>query len=122
MTYRNFYEIRKMTSFSANLITFIEKKRAMILIGLLITCSIILSLSIISIKVTAERVIDREKYVTSVKIEKGDSLWSIASKYITDEYDDMNSYIDEIKYSNGLTSEVIHEGRYIIVPYYAVKR
>ena len=122
MTYRNYYEIRNMRSFSAKLITYIKKRHTTILVGLLIACSIILSLSIISTKVTAQRAINREKYVTSVKIEKGDSLWSIASQYFTEEYDDMNSYIDEIKYSNGLTSEVIHEGSYIIVPYYSVKK
>lgn len=100
----------------------LAKNRAMIVLGLVLVCSVILSLSILSTKVTAERALEREKTVTSIKIEKGDSLWSIASQYITDEYKDMNVYIEEIKFSNGLTSDTIHEGRYIIVPYYTVKR
>ena len=78
----------------------------------------ILSFGIISTIVKAEKSPSREKLVTSVMIEKGDSLWSIASEYITEEYADMNKYIYEIKKSNGLTSDAIHEGCYIIVPYY----
>jgi LysM repeat protein len=103
-------------------IAFFEKKRYMMIIGLLLLISIILSLSFITTRVTAERSVTREKTVTSVKIEKGDSLWSIANLYISDEYKDMNTYIKEIMDSNGLTSDVIHEGSYIIVPYYTVKR
>jgi LysM repeat protein len=68
--------------------------------------------------VTAEKSIQRDKTVISVRIEKGDSLWSIASNYITDEYENINDYITEIKKSNGLVTDTIHEGRYIIVPYY----
>jgi LysM repeat protein len=72
----------------------------------------------ISTKVTAGRSDSRVKLVTSVKIEKGDSLWSIAEEYFTDDYADINTYIKEIKRSNGLTSDIIHEDCYIIVPYY----
>jgi len=114
--------IRRNRLVNAKLAASLDKNRTTILIGLILVLSIILSLSIITTKVTAERALEREKTVTSVKIEKGDSLWSIASHYFTDEYKDMNVYIEEIKLSNGLTSDTIHEGRYIIVPYYTVKR
>lgn len=100
---------------------FLNKNRAAIIACLLLLCSIILSLCLLTTPVTAEKYIEREKIVTSVKIERGQSLWSIASQYITDEYKDMNTYIEEIKASNGLTSDIIHEGQYIIVPYYTVK-
>ncbi len=121
MNSKYYYGIRRKNFILTNLLTFFEKNRIMIFIGLLIVSSMILSLSIISTKVTAERSITREKLVASVKIEKGDSLWSIADQYFSEEYDDMNTYIDEIMYSNSLTSDVIHEGSYIIVPYYTVK-
>lgn len=97
----------------------LEKNQTRILISLVALCFIILSLSIISTKVTAQKAIPSEKLVTSVKIEKGDTLWSIANQYITDEYDDINTYIKEIKKTNRLTSDTIHEGCYIVVPYYA---
>jgi cell division protein YceG involved in septum cleavage len=69
--------------------------------------------------VTAQRNIDRTKFVTSVEIKKGDTLWSIASEYISDEYGDMNEYISEIKDSNGMVSDTINVGSYLIIPYYA---
>lgn len=69
--------------------------------------------------VTAQRSIDRTKLVTSIEVKKGDTLWSIASVYFTDEYDDLNEYINEIMNSNGMVSDEIHAGNYIIVPYYA---
>jgi hypothetical protein len=31
----------------------------------------------------------------------------------------MKSYIREIKETNGLSSDTIHEGNYIVVPYFA---
>lgn len=61
---------------------------------------------------------NRTKTVTSVLIKKGDSLWSIADQYMTEEYSDLNEYIEEIKKCNGITSDIIHEDQYIIVPYY----
>ncbi len=122
MNHKYYYGVRRKNLIYTKLVSFIESNRIVCFISLIILTSMILSLSIISTKVTAERAVTREKLVTSVKIEKGDSLWSIASQYITEEYGDMNSYIDEIMNSNGLTSDIIHEGSYIIVPYYTVKR
>ena len=60
----------------------------------------------------------RVKQVASVQIQKGDTLWSIASRYMSCEYKNLNEYIEEIMLSNGLTSDKIHAGNYIIVPYY----
>lgn len=101
---------------------FTRKNFFTISMGSLILLVLIISFSIISTTVTAEKSFDKVKLVTSVKIEKGDSLWSIASRYISEEYKDMESYIKEIKFSNGLTSDVILEGNYITIPYYTAKR
>ena len=95
-----------------------RKKLKWIGIGLLLI--VLLVTFIFTTKtVTAKREIDRVKQVTSIQIQKGDTLWSIATRYISDEYKDVNEYIAEIMHSNGLASEDIHTGNYIIVPYYA---
>lgn len=70
-------------------------------------------------KVTAKREGYRVKQVASIQIQKGDTLWSIASRHMSDEYEDLNEYIAEIMMSNGLSSDKIHAGSYLIVPYYA---
>ncbi|MCR5793280.1 MAG: LysM peptidoglycan-binding domain-containing protein [Lachnospiraceae bacterium] len=57
------------------------------------------------------------KTISRVLVQEGDSLWSIASKYYTDEYDSVNSLIDEIETSNHIKSELT-VGQYIVVPHY----
>ncbi|NLC17741.1 MAG: LysM peptidoglycan-binding domain-containing protein [Clostridiales bacterium] len=80
---------------------------------------LLFSVVFISKTVTAQRIGSRQKLITSVEVKQGDTLWSIASAYISDEYDSIHEYIKEIKTSNGLASDEIHAGNYIIVPYYA---
>lgn len=61
------------------------------------------------------------KYYTSVYIEPGDTLTSIAKAYQTVEYTDLSAYIEEIKYVNDLHSDKITAGCYLVVPYYKVE-
>ena len=61
---------------------------------------------------------DRKFICQSVKIEKKDTLWSIAEDYYSNEYDDIADYVEAIKEANNLKSDTIHAGNYIIVPYY----
>ncbi|NLP35382.1 MAG: LysM peptidoglycan-binding domain-containing protein [Clostridiales bacterium] len=96
----------------------LRRRRTLLFGFLLLIFLVMFSIIFITKTVTAERNMDRMKMVTSVQIKKGDTLWSIASSYITDEYNDIDDYIEEIKISNGLTSDMIHAGNYIIVPYY----
>lgn len=96
-----------------------DKKRLWIVGIILLFILLALSFGFFSKTAMAQRNVERTKLVTSVEVKKGDTLWSIASVYITDEYNDINDYIDELRASNGLTSDTIHAGSYIIVPYYA---
>lgn len=60
----------------------------------------------------------RYKYYKSIRIEQGDSLWSIAEEYCSDDYDDTRAYVNELKRLNALTSETIHEGQHLVIAYY----
>ncbi len=84
------------------------------LLLIILLCSVLF----ITKTVTAQREGERIKLVTSIEIKKGDTLWSIATRYMSEEYDDLNEYIEEIKNSNGMVSDEIHFGNFIIVPYY----
>lgn len=58
------------------------------------------------------------KYYTSIRIQKGDTLWSIARKYnrhsgMTDE-----EYIDELRHMNSISGLDIHAGHYLTVCYF----
>jgi LysM repeat protein len=61
---------------------------------------------------------ERTKIVKSILVEENDTLWGIATQYYTSEYKDINEYILEIKKSNGISSDTIHIGRYLIIPHY----
>ena len=59
--------------------------------------------------------------ITSVQIEEGDSLWSLASEYYSEEFVSVTDYIGEIKRMNGLTSDTLYAGNYILIPCYTVE-
>lgn len=60
----------------------------------------------------------REKVVTTICVEKNSTLWDIASSYYTEEYGNLYDMIKEIKRSNGIEKDTIHEGAYLIIPHY----
>lgn len=60
----------------------------------------------------------RVKYYTSIQIHTGDSLWSIAEEYISEEYHSVPEYIEELKRVNHLKNDTIHSGKYLVVSYY----
>lgn len=61
------------------------------------------------------------KYYTSVEIKNGDTLWDIASEYMTDEYGSLQEYVAEVKELNNLPSDNIRSGQSIVIPYYATE-
>jgi len=61
----------------------------------------------------------RNKYFTSITVEEGDSLWTIATEYRTKEYSGIDKYINEVKRINNLDNEKIKTGENLIVPYYS---
>lgn len=60
------------------------------------------------------------KYFTSVVVEHGDTLYSLADKH-TDGFDvDIDNYIEEVMHINHLEdASAIQSGQYLIIPYYS---
>lgn len=54
----------------------------------------------------------------SICVAENDTLWDIATKYYSDEYNGVTDLVDEIKNINKMNSDRINAGNYIIVPYY----
>ncbi len=59
-----------------------------------------------------------EKYYKSIEIQPGDSLWSIAEENRDKHYTSTKEYVKEIKQINGLYSDQIHSGQYLMIAYY----
>ena len=60
-----------------------------------------------------------ETFYTSIEIEKGESLWSIAKEYKPED-SSTQDYIYELMDLNNLTSDKIHEGQHLVVSYEVV--
>ncbi len=58
-----------------------------------------------------------ERYYTSIEIQQGDSLWSIADKYCNNSGMTVKEYVKELKNINGLKEDIIHSGHYLTVMY-----
>ena len=58
------------------------------------------------------------KHYASIRIEPGESLWSIASSYADGHYSSIQDYIEEVKYINNLDNDLIYAFEYLLVPYY----
>ena len=59
------------------------------------------------------------KNYKTVRVEYGDTLWSIADEYIMDLNIDKTEYIAEICALNNLNADDIQAGEYIVVSYYS---
>ncbi len=60
------------------------------------------------------------KYYTSIMVESGDTLWSIASEYHSEDVS-IEDYMYEVQQLNGLTDGQLHQGAYITIPYYSAE-
>ena len=84
-------------------------------------CGITFGSIMTSAQTTDEKALDTFKYYKNITVESGDSLWSIASENITDDYESMDAYIEELCAINNLDSTQIRAGRSLTVPYYSTE-
>ena len=59
------------------------------------------------------------RYYTTIEVEKGDTLWSIAKTYYHHSGMSVREYVYELKLINGMVSDEIRAGNMISVEYYA---
>ena len=87
-----------------------------------VTAAACLAFLVLTLTLTARDAAADEQTVPiayeSVQVRSGDTLWSIAEEWQTDEWKDTRLYVQVIKEVNNLTSDTIHTGNYLIIPYY----
>lgn len=60
-----------------------------------------------------------QKLYKSIQINSGDTLWSIAKEYTDENYQSVEEYMDELVKINHLSTDLIIEGQYLTIVYYA---
>lgn len=98
-------------------------RRRFILLFLTIILVLILSLSyraILSEANTGDETI-HYKYYTSIEVNYGESLWSIAEAHLGSEYASVDDYIHEVMKINHLKDEYVSAGQYLVIPYYSTE-
>ncbi len=59
----------------------------------------------------------KEDCYTSIAIQHGDTLWSIAETYMPEDYSSVQDYVKHLKKINNLKSDDLQAGKYLIVTY-----
>lgn len=99
-----------------------EIRRVFILAGIAVVLVLVFTLSYHALLSQANTELGdvSYKYFTSVQIEPGDTLWTLADRYADKEhYVSQDQYIVEVMSMNHLDDENIYAGNYLILPYYS---
>lgn len=96
-----------------------QKKLLAIAILVFVSLGILLGTTISAQASSEADVASYNKYYTSVRVEAGDTLWTIADEYIEDLNIDKQEYINEICTINNICEDEIHAGDYVVVAYYS---
>ena len=93
------------------------RKLFLTLIAVLIFASGFLSHSVL-VSMAGEEESSRDRLYKSVRIESGDTLWTIANRYREDSSLSSEEYVDQLRQMNRLTEDTIHAGQYLTVVYF----
>lgn len=98
-----------------------RKKRLLTMAGSILTALFLILVCAVSYESIQSKANSGFKYYTSITVEAGESLWSLADEYIDyDYYKDKNAYIAEVQSINHLDEKgSISAGQILIVPYYS---
>lgn len=95
-----------------------DMRRVVVLAALIaVFCSGILGNVLMSAMAGESAKKGKDAYFTSIRIEEGDTLWSIADEYADDLDMSLDEYIRDLRLMNHLEGDTIHVGRYLTVMY-----
>ena len=99
-----------------------RKKTSMVIAGFVLILLLVLLGNSIRVFASSGQKADYHKYYTSVQLEKGDSLWTLADEYNGEHVVSRNEYIDEVCRINQISEDtILHSGKSVVVPYYSVE-
>lgn len=95
-----------------------SQKKIIIIVALILAAAVLAGGSISGFAGSGKEEEISYKYYTSIMVEKGDTLWSIALENMTPEYERIEEYIKEVRSLNHLYGDDIHAGAYLTLPRY----
>lgn len=98
-----------------------QRIRSMISIGALIF-GILIVFSVSGLVTNARSTSDKQeyKYFMNYELERGDSLWSVASENYDEHYDSVEEYMEEICIINSISVDTeLMAGSSLIIPYFS---
>lgn len=75
--------------------------------------------AILKVHAVEKQMPERYKYYTEVYVHKDDTLWDIANTYMSEEYESVDDYIQEVREINSIYFSDIYYGQRLMVPYYS---
>ena len=99
----------------------VRRQRGLLAVAiiLMVALGILLGSSMNALASSEKDVASYNKYYVSIRIESGDTLWTIADEYVDGFNISKTDYINEICQINSISANNIHAGDYIVVPYYS---
>ncbi len=96
-----------------------QRRVLAIVILVIISLGILLGTGISALASSKDDPAAYNKYYKSIRVESGDTLWTIADEYIMGLNIDKSEYIAEICNLNNIDGDNIEAGEYIVVSYYS---
>ncbi len=88
-----------------------------VLFVLFVFITIVLLFIVFSNRAAAEDSREIYTYYTSYEIQPGDTLWTIADKYMGPDFTDKETFISNIKSLNNISTDNITAGNYLVIEY-----
>lgn len=95
-------------------------RKSFILLALLVVMVVSGSFgnNLMQVMAKEEESVRYHKYYTSIRLEEGDTLWTIAEQYGIHSGKPREEYVRELRSMNSLLDDTIHAGNYLTVSYY----
>ena len=99
----------------------VRRQRGLLAVAIIVVVAlgILLGTSINALASSDKDIASYNKYYVSIRVESGDTLWTIADEYVDGFNIDKTDYIEEVCQINEISKNEIHAGDYIVVPYYS---
>lgn len=95
------------------------RRIVVVILMILAFCSGFLGHTLVSAHAKEQAQPQLNRYYTSIQLQHGDSLWSIAGRYMEGSGYTQKEYMRELVRMNGLMTDQIHSGEYLTVMYMA---